>query len=74
MQSKQEVTRSTLPNGARGKSYTKYGCKGNHLLGYGKASWLFVATCSQGLDFIIFRTLTGSGLFCLQKPAALESL
>ena len=46
MQPKQEVTRSSLPNGARGKSYVKYGSKGNHLLGYGKAQ---LAVCVPAL-------------------------
>ena len=35
-----------------------------------KPSWLFVATCSQGLDFIIFRTLTGSGFVLLTKASS----
>ena len=51
MQPKQEVTRSTLPNGARGKSYIKYGCKGNHLLGYGKAQLAICGHLLSGFGF-----------------------
>lgn len=51
MQPKQEVTRSSLPNGARGKSYVKYGSKGNHLLGYGKAQLAVCGHLFSGFGF-----------------------